>query len=260
MDADEWINRTAFLSLAETGALLVCVLASWNAAARGDAPGTLPSSPDALSRLLGADAAAVLPIIRQHWTEDPDRPGRLRCAWLAELYAEQLRKHESIVERAKKGGWQKGRARKPAAVPAPASAIPQVFVRQGERDPVGGSFGAPTTGGVVAAVGRGGATATPPPEPLTARAASDDPTPVTFDEVNAWAESQPDLRQAVERDTDLMMDEENKGWRERPTGSGLRNRLVQAKLANAFVRHRRTGSLPDFAPHVPHLATGAMAQ
>lgn len=257
LNTNEWINRTAFLSMAEAGALLVCVLASWNASVRGEEPGTLPASPDALARLLGADAATVMPLVRQHWTEDPDRPGRLRCAWLAELYAEQLRKHESIVARAKKGGWPKGRPRKSTAQPAP-TAIPEVLLKptHQEEDPVGGFSEAPTTGGGVAAVGRGGATATPPPTPARV---PDDPVPVTVGEVAAWAEQVPELRSEIEAAVDAQLDEDNRGWRERPAGTAVRNRLVEARLAERFTRERRRGVLgiPGPIPHSTRSLPGA---
>lgn len=239
LDADEWINRTALLSLEEAGALLVCVLASWNSSVRGDEPGTLPASPDALARLLGPRAAEVMPVVLQHWIADADNPRILRCAWLAALYADQLAKHESLVTRAKKGGWKKGRARKPAPAPAPVapntSAIPEVFVKQTERDPVGGSFGAPTTGGVAAAAGRGGTTAASPPE----SAIPPDPIPITAAEVAVWAEQSPDARREVERAVEAKLDDENRGWRDRAFGPGLRNRLVEAGLHERFVRERR---------------------
>jgi len=243
LDADQWISRTALLSLEATGALLVCVLCSWNAAVRGDEPGTLPASEPALARLLGPTWRKVLGTVREHFTEDPDTPGRLRCAWVADLYAAQLARHTSAVERGKKGGWKQGRPRPKRNTSAIAQLSPSST--EVERDPVGGSFGAPTTGGVVAAVGRGGATSTPPP----------DPGPVTVAHVNAWVESCPAVRREAEQEVDTLLDADNEGWRQRPAGAGIRNRLVEAKLADQFLRARRRGTTTALgallSPHHP---------
>ena len=180
----------------------------------------------------------VIAAVREHFCEDPDNPSRLRCAWLAELYAAQLAKHASAVERGRKGGWPKGRERGKRNTSAIAQLKPGST--EVERDPVGGSFGAPHTGGVVAAAGRGGATAAPPP----ALTAPPDPTPLTTADVAAWAESQPAVRHEVERAVESRLDAENEGWRERQAGPGLRNRLIEAELHAACVRARRIGSIP----------------
>lgn len=242
MDADEWINRMTFLSLEESGALLKACLVSWNASIRGEEPGTLPASDEALARLLGPTWKRVKAIVLEQFVEHPDDPTRRRCEWLASLYATQMQKHLSFVERAKKGGWKKGRPRGPRAK-ADTSAIPEVLHKPSEGDPVGGSKGAPTTGGVDTVAGRGVATTAPTPDART----SPDPVPVSSEDVFAWADHQPELRWEIEQSVEARLDEGNKGWRDRVNGAALRNRLVEAKLAEAFVRERRRGTIPPFA-------------
>lgn len=239
LDADEWINRTALLSLEETGGLLVAVLAAWNASARGDEPGTLPASDDALARLLGPKWAAVMPVVRQHFTEHPDNPTRLRCEWLVRLYAVQIKRHESAVERGKQGGWPKGKKRK-----TNSPAIAQLSSSSTERDPVGGSFGAPTTGGVAASAGRGGATAASPPEPRTTPPGPPAPATVSIDEARAWGEQHPDTLAAIERDVETTLDDEQPKWRDRPIGPSLRTRRIEAALIDEVKRDRLRATLP----------------
>lgn len=253
LDADEWINRIALLPLEATGALLVAVLAAWNASTRGDEPGTLPASDEAMARLLGPSWRRVLPVIREHFLEDPDNPTRLRCEWLVALYAQQLAKHRSAAERGRRGGWPKGRPRGKRTAERNSSAIAQLSPSSTERDPVGGSFGAPTTGGVDASAGRGGATAASPPDdaPL-------DPPRLTTETVLAWADQHPAVRGAIEREVDAHLDEENPGWRARPNGAGVRNRLVTARLTEAFVQARPRVPIPLASPRAPGASPGVL--
>lgn len=247
LDADEWINRTALLPLEATGALLVAVLAAWNASTRGDEPGTLPASDEAMARLLGPAWARVMPVVREHFVEDPDNPTRLRCKWLIALYAQQLAKHESAAERGRRGGWPKGKPRRKEGreTPAPnSSAIAQLSSSSTERDPRRGAPSEPPIrGGGDASAGRGGATAASPPDEPRHEPPPDPPS-LSTETVLAWADGNPALRAAIEREVDAHLDEANRGWRTRPTGVGLRSRLVTAHLSEAYVQARPRVPIP----------------
>lgn len=246
LDADEWLNRVALLSMEERGALLTLVLTSWNASVRGEEPGTLPADDETLVRLVGPVWRRVRRVIREHFLEHPDNPTRIRCDWLAALYRKQLALHQSAVERGKLGGWTKGRKRPTrntsatSSAGSSASAELKLTNSNKEVDPVGGSYRAPHTGGVDASDGRDGATAASPPAPPE----PSDPPPVSDAEVLAWASAHDDLHRAIEAEVEALLDADNTGWRERPNGMGVRTRLVTARLAEAFRRDRPFVSLP----------------
>lgn len=230
LDADEWINRTQLLSLEAAGALLVAVLAAWNAPARGDAPGTLPAADEAMARLLGPAWRRVMPVIREHFLEDPDNPTRLRCEWLIALHAAQLAKHESAVDRGRRGGWPKGKPRGKSNSPA----IAQLSSSSTERDPRRGAPSEPPIrGGGDASAGHGVATAASPPN-----ATPSDPPVLSTDAVLAWAEEHPAAQREAERAVDEHLDSLNPKWRHSAWAAAVRTRHVTARLTEAFVRER----------------------
>lgn len=187
LDVRDHLQRTVLLSLAEEGALMRCIVASWSAGLRGEPPGTLPDNAAAFSRLLGSDWEKLQPAVRAHFLPDPETPGRLRCDWLAKLYEQQQTRHEKSVQKAKKlNEWKekhaearrkpRGKARgskelssTPSSTPSSTDSSTDSSTHVGTsfeiQIPSGGSPSEISPEGDspdVAAVGRGGATAAPP--------------------------------------------------------------------------------------------------
>lgn len=250
INADEWTSRVAVLPLESVGALFVAVVHGWNAAHRGAAPGTLPASEEGLARLFGPAWDRVRSVVLAEFVADPAAPDVLRCGWLADLYETQAAKHAAVVEKARKGGWKKGRARKPKTDAAPAGpvassaptgaeaipgAVPGVLLGQTEGDPSGSSYGRHQKGGRSAPDPSRGSGSIGP----DAGAAPDEPAPVALEAALAWVESEPKLRRSIEREVDAHLDAENDGWRTRPMGAGLRNRFVELRIREAYGRHLR---------------------
>lgn len=86
---------TQTLTLEEEGALTRLVRAAW----RDTVPCTLYDSPVLFERLLGARYKKFRALIDQHFTPDPELPGRLRCQWLTLIYVDQAHRYRKRVER-----------------------------------------------------------------------------------------------------------------------------------------------------------------
>lgn len=99
LDIRGHLQRTAFLSTAEEGALIRAMVTSWGATLRGAPPGTIPNDDAVFARLFGADWQALMPAVRAHFHPDPERPRQLRCAWIAELYERQQQRGTTRLRR-----------------------------------------------------------------------------------------------------------------------------------------------------------------
>ncbi len=108
----EWRQRTEGLSDEERGALRRVLDESWERTP----PCTIADTPAEMQLLLGSRRKTLEPLIRLHFTTDPEHPGRLRCEWFWALHKQQLEKYESYARRGGEGGRTKSmnttRARK----------------------------------------------------------------------------------------------------------------------------------------------------
>jgi len=245
VEVSDWLARITFMTLEQRGALLTALLTSWQASVRGDAPGTLPDDPRALAQMLGPHEPEAMAVVLEQFPIAPNANGdspRRRCGWFADLFAAQAAKHASAVSRGGKGGWPKGRPRrpKPADSPPIAELLPNDTNTEG--DPLSGdspSSNPPERGAGVAAVGRGGATTTPP---ATAPPPDPEPVEVTQEDEQAWVDAHPEASAAIEADVESHLDDPqqgNAGWRDRPMGRSVRARLVSLRVREACARERR---------------------
>jgi hypothetical protein len=101
-DVEWWEERMREfkVSAEDEGFLMRLVRVAW----REKVPCTIDDHDDTFARILGAKWKKAMPIVRAHFTPDPENPGRLRCAWLSALYANALAKHESYQQRGRMGG------------------------------------------------------------------------------------------------------------------------------------------------------------
>jgi len=83
---EEWEKRCNGLGFEERGALLHVLNQAWM---YRDPVCTIADTIAEFQQLLGPRWRKLLPVIRMHFMADIERPGRLRCDWLAEIYARQ---------------------------------------------------------------------------------------------------------------------------------------------------------------------------
>lgn len=106
-DTAWWRELSRALSVEEEGALHRVCRVSWDE----KIPGTIADTPAALENILGARARKLAPLIQSHFTRSPEHPGLLRCAWLADLHAQQLAKYLSRAHAGREGAIATNRAR-----------------------------------------------------------------------------------------------------------------------------------------------------
>lgn len=267
LNLDTWAKVVTGLSAAQEGVLLRAVRAAWTAAHRGAPPATLPNDDAELARIIGE--RQHVETVRRFFRPREEAPDQLEWGWLVEEYraacgrylARKLggvltgakKREEAAVRKLRQGRQASG----PAAAPVPHSKAKldaqQDAQRQAElKHPYPYSSKEPELAADAAPAMEGRAS-----PPLTAP--TDPPAP-SSSEVVAWAEERPALRDALARELEAHLDDENPGWRDRSAGVAVRQRLLSARLAEAYVAERRRGSLPSpVAALTPHPSGAAHA-
>jgi len=208
----KWRAHTDSLGRAQKGTLLDV----YGEALYATPPCTIADTSEAFDRLLGKDRDSFEPMLRAYFKPMPECPERLRSAWLFELWKEAA----AFIRGRKKGGTNssKSPARKKlrsartqrahskrlesAEQPPSGSSAGDSSSSSSSTPPIGGpsSKDPPDRGATsVAAVGRGGATATPLVERPTREAHNEPrgPDEVPLRIAEAWAASRPEHQARV---------------------------------------------------------------
>lgn len=96
----DWQQTCAGLDFEQRGALLHVFGVSWQ---HRDPVGTIVNTPAEFKHLLGTRWKRLLPVIQQHFKEDADYPGLLRCVWLADLFAKQSGLYRVAADKGERG-------------------------------------------------------------------------------------------------------------------------------------------------------------
>lgn len=256
LNLDTWAKVVTGLSAAQEGVLLRAVRAAWTAAHRGAPPATLPNDDAELARIIGE--RQHVETVRRFFHPREEAPDQLEWSWLVEEYraacgrylARKLggvltgakRREEAAVRKLQQGRQASARAAAPTPQPKAQLDAQQDAQHQAElKHPEPYSSKEPELAADAAPAMEG--RASPPHTALP-----DSPAP-SSSEVIAWAEDRPALRESLARELEAHLDDENPGWRDRPAGVAVRQRLLSARLAEAYVaeRRRRALSVPVLA-------------
>lgn len=260
LNLDTWAKVVTGLSAAQEGVLLRAVRAAWTADHRGAPPATLPNDDAELARIIGE--RQHVETVRRFFRVRDDAPEQLEWPWLVEEYRAACgrylaRKLGGVLTGAKKREeaalrkLRQGRQTSAVAVAPPPQPKAQLEAehsaeRQAElKHPYPYSSKEPELAADAAPAFEGRAS-----PPLTTPS---EPRAPTSSEVIAWAEERPALRETIARELEDQLDDDNPGWRDRPAGVAVRQRLLSARLAEAYVAERRRGPLlapaASYAPH-----------
>lgn len=241
LNLDAWAKIVTGLSALQEGCLLRAVRAAWTAEHRAMPPATLPNDDAELARIIG-DAKQV-EIVRRYFVPRDGAPYQLEWAWLVEEYRAAMgrylaRKLGGTLTGAKRSEAAAVRRLQAARVPRPAQAEHdaehQAELKQPEPDR---SKKALLAAEGALPLGR----QAPTPQDLP-----QDPPRIGAAEVAAWAALHPAEAEAARVAVETKLTEDNPGWCERRSGPGLRDRLVEARLAALVAAERR--ALPAFVP------------